>query len=136
MNGSLAVAFTWSPDPSKFSGIRPEYQFNDTLVFIKSMASCCYYEIFPELNLSGNIHYHGKIYVYDKVKWYKSVLPKLKYNGFVCIKGSINEKWDDYIVKDKDMMTKILKVDLPLIYDGRINKKDIVKYKDSPELDP
>lgn len=114
MNG--AVAFTWSPDPKIFNGKRPKFQYNDTIHYIRLIDKCGYYRMYPELNLQGNIHYHGVVQVLDFYKWYKSVLPSLKLNGFVCIKASPDSKWDDYIKKDQELMEKLLNIKLPLIW--------------------
>lgn len=126
MNGTLpndGIAFTWSPDPKKFSFIDPVKQFNDTLPFIRLLDTCGLHFTYPELNASGNIHYHSKIFISDKVKWFKSVLPKFKYNGMVKIKTkNIDEGWDKYLIKDKEVMEKILNITLPIINLPKVKK--------------
>lgn len=127
MNGTLVLpdprAFTWSPNPKLFRSIDPQVQFCETMQTIKYLANCCNkLYIYPELNQNGRIHYHGVLYITDKVKWYKSVLPKFKYTGFVMIKTEINEHWDEYIKKDSAMMEEILEYKLPIIFEKEIDK--------------
>lgn len=69
--------------------------------------------MYPELNHNGRIHFHGVIHIYDKVKWYKQCLPKLKFYGMVCIKPYPDFKWMEYIQKDVCSMQIILKTALP-----------------------
>lgn len=132
MNGTCgynAIAFTWSPDPSKFYYIDVKMQFSDTVTFIRNLDLCSTYEIYPELNANGNIHYHGTVCLTDKIKWYKSVLPKFRYYGMVKIKDkNLNEGWNQYIQKDSIMMTKLLNVSLPLVNSKR--KKSYPNYVD------
>lgn len=124
MNGSLA--FTWSPDPKKFKGIKPRYQWDDILSFVRLLSSCAYFTLYPELNANGNLHIHARVEIFDKVKWYKKVLPTFKYNGFVLIKSKdINEKWDEYIAKDKEIMESVLELKLPIVHSKASPLKDI-----------
>lgn len=115
MDGTLPFAFTWSPNPKIFRGIDPLFQFYDTAPFIDQLATCCSsYIVYPELNLNGNIHYHAKITLKDKVKWYKKVLPTFKYKGFVVVKPKCDEGWLSYIEKDKKLMESLLDLHLPI----------------------
>lgn len=136
MNGSLdlatSIAFTWSPNPKIFKGISPNFQFHDTLPYIKQLRTCSSFIIYPELNKQGNIHYHGLIHIMDKVKWYKKVLPTLKYKGFVLIKSKIDEGWLKYIEKEKSTMESILEISLPLDNSHNLFKR---KSKQSKEED-
>lgn len=119
-----SLAFTWVPDPKKYTGKRPEYQFFDTLEPIRNLRLCCEtFKIYPELTMAGNIHYHGLIVIKDKYKWHKKVLPTFKYSGFVCIKKYNSTGWDDYIVKDVDIMMKILNRSLPLDKEHELIRK-------------
>lgn len=116
MNGSFSVALTWVPNFHLFKGIMPQYQYNDTIEYINLLASCCSkYEVYPELTASGNIHYHGTICIKDTVKWFKKVLPTLKYKGFVKIKPNPNDGWTTYTSKSLELMKKLLPdVTLPI----------------------
>lgn len=119
---SETIAFTWSPNPKKFLGIDPKYQLMDTIMFISDLHHCSNnFIIYPELNSNGRIHYHGKIQISDKYKWFKKILPTFKYNGFVLIKTDIDQKWDEYISKDKDLMEKILKFKLPFQFNKQVD---------------
>lgn len=130
MNGKLA--FTWVPNPKRFVGTHPKYQFNDTVLFIEQMRnSCDYFKILPELTINGNIHFHGTIQIKDKVKWYRQMLPKLKYNGFVLLKDNPDDNWDKYIMKDRLVMQNILDIDLPIFRTERPQSL----YNPAPELD-
>lgn len=123
MNGSLA--FTWSPDPKRFKGVRPEYQLYDTLPIIRLLRQCSKsFIIYPELNIQGNIHYHGIIDISDKIKWHKKVLPSFKFHGFVVLKTIFDlNQWNDYIKKDREVMKDIINTELPLTCDHRLIRK-------------
>lgn len=127
-----SLAFTWSPDPKKFTGVNPVFQFNETLPFIRLLMSCSDdFSAYPELNLNGNIHWHAEVRLSDKVKWFKKVLPKFKYNGFVYIKKVFDkEKWDIYIQKDMPIMEMVLGFKLPINYkkEGKGQYKSVVKH--------
>lgn len=115
-NGTRKYAFTWVPDPKKFKGIKPIFQFNDLVPYLNLMRKSCDYIIYPELTIAGNMHFHGKISIRDKKKYYTQTLPSLKYNGFICLKKEPNEVWDNYIKKDASDMQEILGIPLPLVY--------------------
>lgn len=120
------IAFTWSPKPVPI--IDPFLQYVATLSLIKNLDRCAEYRIYPELNKQGNIHYHGIIHITDKVKWYKSVLPQFKYNGYVVIKTDPDDGWLKYIIKDAEVMSAILKINLPLIQNPKDKRKKLIKH--------
>lgn len=127
MNGTLAL--TWVPNP-KDIGIKPIFQFESTIGSIVNLGLCCdYYEMYPELTVAGNIHYHGVIRVKDKIKWYKKVLPTLRYKGYVCVKKDPDEKWKEYIRKDKDIMERILCRNFPIQYCGGLDAQSLITEK-------
>lgn len=72
--------------------------------------------IWPEWRLAtGDIHYHGVVYIYDKIKWHKSTLPALKRFGFFKIKPIDNyDKWIKYCTKEEQIATDIIDVKLPI----------------------
>lgn len=72
--------------------------------------------IWPEWRLAtGDIHYHGVIYIHDKIKWHKSTLPSLKRFGFFKIKPIDNyDKWIKYCTKEEQIATDITNVKLPI----------------------
>lgn len=128
MNGNLEIALTWVPDPKIFRSINPKYQFYDTFDVLKNIKKCSsYFDIWPELTTNGNIHYHCRVHINDKIRWYKSILPALKYKGFVVIKTNINNGWTDYCKKDAETMMNVLDMLIPIKLDHKLFKK--TKYK-------
>lgn len=110
------IAFTWCPN-AKYHTSDPQIGFSmaiQTLKHIKYVSKD--FVIYPELTHQGNIHFHGKIYIQDAVKWFKSVLPKLKKNGFVKIKTNLNEGWDEYCGKQWDIFREVLDLEEPIDY--------------------
>lgn len=106
----MLLAFTWTPDPKKIRGVKPQFQYDECVSTLCNLNMCCYdFVVSPELNVNGNIHFHGILDIKDKVKWYKKVLPSFKYMGFVLVKPNPDTKWKWYIFKDKDLMSKLLK---------------------------
>lgn len=68
------------------------------------------FEINPELNASGNLHYHGYFVLKDQYKWFKSILPKMKYHGLVKI-NRVEYSLQDamiYCRKDNELMNKLI----------------------------
>lgn len=74
---------------------------------IRKLLNMCtdYYLIYPELDDSDRLHYHGIILVKDPIKWYRSVKRRLGYSmGF--LKMSLLKtfqdrlKWMLYMKKD------------------------------------
>lgn len=89
------------------------------------------FEINPECNLNGNLHYHGHFILSDEVKWYKSCLPKLKYNGFVKInqvKVDV-QKALEYSRKDQKKMIEIIgdKEYVPYTHKSKIHSFKLCK---------
>lgn len=108
-------AITWSPKRHKVYSI--DYQIGeDVYEQFRHWPKCMNdYILYPEVNLNGNVHWHGLISVRDKIKWWKSVLPRLKLYGFVVIKDLFKpEEWYKYITKDCTLMLKMgLFIELP-----------------------
>jgi len=102
--------FTYSPIGNTKCA---EFTYYDHLVFyFKHWHQCMsQFEINPEFNANGNLHYHGYFIIKDKVRWYKSVLPKMKYNGLVKIDKVKHDlsKSMEYCRKDTLMMKQIIK---------------------------
>lgn len=69
--------FTWSPAGKTYSF---RYMWNHYIdnVFRKWHNLMHTFEINPEINSSGNIHFHGFYQVKDKYNWYYNELPHLK----------------------------------------------------------
>lgn len=58
------------------------------------------------------------------VTFYKSILPALKYKGFVCVK-KVDDliKWVEYCIKDRALMQEILDCELPITENSQILQK-------------
>lgn len=110
------IAFTWCPN-STYHTNDPAVGYSMSIQILKHIKLVSKnFVIYPELTLQGNIHYHGKIYIEDAVKWFKSVLPKLKKNGYVKIKTNLNAGWDEYCGKQWDIFKDVLDLEEPIDY--------------------
>lgn len=109
-------AFTWAPDHNKHYKmfIDPNKQLCAHFEVIRVLGLCAYFQVYPEFHVSGNLHYHGIVRVWDIVKWYKKVLPTFKYHGFVVCKPNPNIGWEEYVRKNCSYTQAILKVLLPI----------------------
>jgi len=112
-------AMTWSPKPHPLL-INLRVQLDTCLDYLRKaqLDYAISYEMYPESTDNGNIHFHFRYLLKDKVKWLKKTLPSMKYRGFVLIK-KINDRspktsWNGYIGKDKEEMEQILSVTLPI----------------------
>lgn len=108
--------FTYSPSGLT---ITPTFKYQDDIEkFFKPWYRCMKeFEINPEFNSSGNLHYHGYYIIHDKIKWFKHVLPRLKHHGFIKI-DKVTKDFDKAIVycrKDRETMQKVLQ-GLPVPY--------------------
>lgn len=102
--------------PPQISGT-PIDQLNQLLPIIKLLRKCSKtFEIYPELTVNGSIHFHGSLEINDKIKWYKSILPQIKYKAYLVIKKNPDQGWVEYQAKDKLMMESILNISLPITY--------------------
>lgn len=111
------IAFTWCPN-NAFHTNDPQLGYSMAIQVLKNIRLVSKnFVIYPELTHQGNIHFHGKIYISDPIKWFKSVLPKLKKNGFVKIKTNLNVGWDEYCGKQWDIFKDVLDLDKPIDYE-------------------
>jgi len=115
----MRIAITIAPKATHADPLR---QLQYHLPILKELKKCCkIFYLNAELTLNGVLHYHGVLQISDKVKWYKSVLPKIKNQlGFVLIKPNPNDKWDDYCFKDNSLMEQILETKMPLNADHEL----------------
>lgn len=110
----LSIAFTWSPSPN-LQREDPQEGYKLQLPVLRQLVRCCaHIKLHPEFHLNGSLHYHAILLISDKIKWYKSVLPNIKKNGFVCVKKNPNEVWTTYIEKDWDISRGVLGLEKPL----------------------
>lgn len=72
------------------------------------------YEIYPEFDLTGRLHYHGTIILKDKIKWYKKACQQLKNIGYICVKDNVNDGWNQYILKEWETTKAVLEIDSPI----------------------
>lgn len=116
MAGSpYAITITFKEGLERF---RPRQQLRRVLDHFAYLKRCTQFELYPELTIQGRLHLHGIIYLTDKIKWYKQVLPILMRSGYVKIKRIDNmDKWIKYCRKDIDNMSQILSFGLPLTAD-------------------
>lgn len=121
------IAITWAPN-NTFHTNDPKIGFSMAVQILKKIRTVSKeFTLYPELGVSGsNIHFHGVIKLHDEIKWYKSVLPILKRNGFIKIKAKYNDGWLEYCTKDWEVFKNVLDLDRP-IDDVYINK--IVRVK-------
>jgi len=112
------LAITWTPRPLTTGDYEPKQQLGLYVHILKSLNAIskkCL--ICPELHINGSIHFHITIMIikWQKVTLYKSVIPQMKYKGFVCIKPIDNLiNWLQYTLKDKEIMQEILEIELPI----------------------
>jgi len=113
-NSLLTVAFTWSP-ANYLQKVNPQESYKLHTPVLRRLTQCCQsLQIYPECFVNGGLHYHGTLVINDKIKWYASVLPHIKHNGFVVIKPKPDNGWLKYISKDWDTMSAVLQLDKPL----------------------
>lgn len=120
-------------------GIKPEYQFETTIFPLYNKIRKCmsFFEIYPELTINNTIHYHIICKIKDKIKYHKSVLPALKYEGFVKAEKVKNiQNVMKYCKKDVESMEKILKRELPVTHDDKFKPlySDVIKKKNRTSL--
>jgi len=102
-------AITISPCPSNYEGAvyyNPNFQMKVIIPRIfKVFKHIGSLELYPELNEKGFLHFHGFIWLKDKIKLYKE---KIRINteiGFICLRDlDGSNSWMNYIMKDYDNM--------------------------------
>lgn len=119
------LAVTWSPNPNMYRNcVKPGKQLQEHFFTVLSaLKLCSQYECYPEMHANGNLHYHMIVKLFDKVKWFKKVLPTLKYHGFVVVKPNPDVGWGAYCVKEIVTTMGVLGVFLPITEKDDIHKK-------------
>lgn len=134
-NGNT-YALTISPDPKRWFGFpNCRQQYIEVLPVIhKLFKNIGDYEIVPELNAKGYIHFHGYLTCRDRIKHAKTKAHILETLGIVYMKQIDDpQKWKEYIQKDKELMSELLKgtTPFPVTNDSwkrwLCNKKDTKK---------
>lgn len=113
--------FTFSPKGTTFN---PTYGYMDHInTYFWSWHHCMQeFEVNPEFNSNGNLHYHGYYIVKDRFKWFKKILPKLKYNGMwrsEKVKDNL-EKAMQYCRKDRDLMSGCIDHEIPFTHNCKV----------------
>lgn len=110
-NSLLAITISPPNRIDKYNSLDYIYK-SDALYIDKYLRKCSiFYTIYPELDISGRLHYHGIITLKDRVKFYRAVLPAFNLLGFTLVKAVFEEsKWLKYITKDWETTQKILKI--------------------------
>lgn len=127
----IALALTWTPKP--LTNIinehqhTPRYQLTNYINLLRRLRNLSKKIIIsPELHVNGTIHFHITIWLLkiNLGSFYKSVLPSLKYKGFVCVKKIDDlKRWVEYCLKDTKLMEEILECKLPITEDSNILQK-------------
>jgi hypothetical protein len=126
------IALTWSPDRKLFATFkRPLLQiFEHFRRVIANLRLCSRFDCYPEMHVSGDLHYHFTVYIWDDVKWFRKVLPSFKHHGFIKAKLIDQQTdaligWQEYCSKQKPLMEHVLRMRLPIesqkggLYDHR-----------------
>lgn len=122
-------ALTWAPRGTTIDPLTKYYEYIESI--FRKWRPALDFAIYPELNASGNIHYHACMTVLDKIAWYRRLLPQLKRKGFVCIRKITSDKWKEYCEKDRETFSKVF-IPYPLTPQNFPRK---VKEKHKPDLD-
>ncbi len=104
-------ALTIAPDPKHFFGQDdPEDQMRIVLTKVfKHFKSCANIHIVPELTKAGNIHFHGYLNVFDRIKYGRTLKSFTSKIGIIYLKVLNNSiKWYEYIMKDQEVMHAIM----------------------------
>lgn len=134
MNGTCKMALTISPKDRTDKYNRLINIFHQDRYFLKrELRKCCkYFCLYPELDKTGRLHYHGVIKIHDSVKWFKQIMPKLKYElGFIMIKElksfKDNLKWLVYCQKEfgttRHILSNMKQPSDPIMIDQKYKEK-------------
>lgn len=110
------IALTWSPDQKQYAQYKlPMKQLCAHMEVIRCIKLAGDYKCYPEFHNNGNLHYHFIVELKDKIKWFKKVLPTLKYHGFVVVKPATDfAGWLSYCTKHQQTVEHTLKILLPI----------------------
>ncbi len=90
------------------------------------------YDIYPEFDDSGRLHFHGIFECKDKIKFYRTQ-NRLKKYGFVKYEGHITDKWLTYCRKDLSTTLGVFDCDcnsyIPML------KEDYAKLRNELRID-
>lgn len=122
----IKLALTISPPNIKYMTV-PEIM-NKHLRYLSRMK--CKFVLYPELDKTGRLHYHG--YIYKSDIGYKEDLELLKKIGYIKIKDISNNKgWLQYCKKEWKTTRKLLHRREPITNNdciGLTDSYDLSKY--------
>lgn len=121
------VAITISP-PLRKGNPRTIYR-SDIVEHFKYLLYVGDFEIYPEFDQNGRLHYHGVVYIKDNVKWLKQALPALHQFGFTKVVSSVNEGWFTYMMKEFPITREVLDIMGPLDLATLYEELDLHKQK-------
>lgn len=99
---------------------------------ISALEKSTEFELFPEWRMTtGEIHFHGTLYIKDKIKWIKQTMPFLKRLGFIkIIKIKDLQGWLEYCQKESKIACEILGLNVPFKNGALKHVKPIVEIID------
>lgn len=135
MIDSLALTISPPDRVTKYDTLRNIYFSDMILIDTVLHRSCSQYIVYPELDIEGRLHYHAKITIKDKIKFYRDTKPKLGKIGYIKIK-KLNTHYDKlrwliYISKEWGVTKEVLEIQDP-IYKKKLRK---TKFKFNIDLD-
>lgn len=129
------IFITWSPRPSTLD-YRQELNYAKHCwdIFHDVHIHSSKFAITPELNISGNIHYHGWFVIKDSFRFYKYFVPRLKRLGFVKL-TKCHSKFNGpsypyaYHLKDIGPMQELIyPYIIPYTHNNYKNINNLIKY--------
>lgn len=112
------MLFTWNPSDKSISPLDRNMKW-DTMIskYLKGLHRCCKkFCVVPEVSEMGRLHCHGWFIIKDKVKWVKSVLPKLQRHGMFKMNKMNSKKGLAYYKKDYEVTNELLRMSLPFCH--------------------
>lgn len=103
------ILITWNPKPRFYNYDKHgENNFDMqwwtmALLLVEADRCCSRFAFVPELSEDGKLHMHGWYVVSDKVKYYKSFLPKLRSSGFIKKSKAKSHNWKTFRYHVKDL---------------------------------
>lgn len=118
---------TWNPNNKFNRPVRKSKEYNTQWCEmickkLRHLRRCCKkYCIIPEISDAGRLHCHGWIVIHDKIKWIKSVKPKIEKGGYMKMtKQKYKSKGFKYYKEDiVDTFNIITDHTFPLTYDNQ-----------------
>lgn len=119
LEGKIPIAYTQTIDRGTLFGIQtPRGQYRRTAPRItKLLSRATEFVLVPEFRrLTGEIHYHGIIFITNSGRWLRLTRRYLKNEGFICLKYIDNmEKWIDYFTKEAQLAEELLNRPMPIV---------------------